>query len=481
MKKGKGLPWKTGGGNGGTALQGGAYALMITAVVLALAVVVNILVSVLPVNLTKFDMSASQLYSVTSNTKVVLNGLTEDVTIYWIVQADEEDAVIETLLSKYESLSDHIQVVKKNPDVYPNFAQQYTDETVANNSLVVECGDKSRYIPYDDIYLYEIDYYNYTSYVDSFDGEGAITSAIDYVVSDEQPKIYLLEGHGEAELSSGFSEQLEKDNIVTEQLSLLTVDEIPEDAACLMIYAPSSDISAEEKEMLADYTAGGGKLLVIAGPVEDASLDNLYSLIGDYGVTPAEGIVVEGDRNHYAYTPLAIMPTLNSHDITDPLLEENYYPILPMAQGLVVDGSGSVTELLTTSDSAYSKAAGYEMATFEKEEGDTDGPFALAVSIDCGNEGQIVWFSSSTFLEDAYNETSSGANLNLTMNAIASMIGESEAMAIRTKSLHYNYLTISESTASLLKVTMIGVFPLLYLSVGIAVVWKRRRSQNETV
>ena len=196
-------------------------------------------------------------------------------------------------------------------------------------------------------------------------------------------------------------------------------------------------------------------------------------------MTPAEGIVVEGDRNHYAYTPLAIMPTLNSHDITDPLLEENYYPILPMAQGLVVDGSGSVTELLTTSDSAYSKAAGYEMATFEKEEGDTDGPFALAVSIDCGNEGQIVWFSSSTFLEDAYNETSSGANLNLTMNAIASMIGESEAMAIRTKSLHYNYLTISDSTASLLKVTMIGVFPLLYLGVGIAVVWKRRRSQNE--
>ena len=66
------------------------------------------------------------------------------------------------------------------------------------------------------------------------------------------------------------------------------------------------------------------------------------------------------------------------------------------------------------------------------------------------------------------------------MNALSSLIGESEAMAIRSKSLNYHYLTISDSTSSLLKVTMIGVFPLLNLDVGICVVLKRRRVQNET-
>lgn len=55
-----------------------------------------------------------------------------------------------------------------------------------------------------------------------------------------------------------------------------------------------------------------------------------------------------------------------------------------------------------------------------------------------------------------YNAYSSGANVNLGMNALSSMIGESEAMAIRSKSLNYNYLTISDSTSSLLKVVMIG-------------------------
>ena len=38
---------------------------------------------------------------------------------YWIVQSGKEDSVLDNLLSKYASLSDHIQVIKKNPDVYP--------------------------------------------------------------------------------------------------------------------------------------------------------------------------------------------------------------------------------------------------------------------------------------------------------------------------------------------------------------------------
>ena len=468
-------------GDSRQALRGGSYSVIVTAVVLAILIGVNVLFSALPASVTRYDISAAQLYSVTSNTKAVVNALEEDVTIYWIVQSGEEDAVIENLLSRYENLSGHIHVVVRNPDIYPTFAQQYTDEAVQNNSLVVECGDRYRFIGYDDIYLYEADMYTY-SYSASFDGEGAITSAIDYVVSEELPQVYVLEGHGEAELPATFSEQVEKENLELTTFSLLTADEIPEEADCLLIYAPASDISPEEKEMLAEYAEGGGKLLVIAGPVADASLENLYSLLGDYGVETAEGVVVEADRAHYAFqSPAALLPDMASSAVTDPLIEENYYPILPVAQGLIVsDTATDVTALLTTSDTAFSKVAGYEMTTYEKEEGDIDGPFALAVSIACGNDGQIIWFASS-FLEDAYNAISSGANVNLGMSALSSLIGESEAMAIRSKSLNYNYLTISESTSSLLRVLMVGVLPLAYLGIGIGVAVRRRRLQSETV
>ena len=480
MKNRKFLPDRERAARNRIAFQGGSYSLVITAVVLAILIAVNVLVSALPTTLTKYDISSSKLYSITSNTKVVVNALEEDVTIYWIVQSGQEDSVIENLLGKYESLSDHIQVVKKNPDVYPTFAEQYTDETVQNNSLVVECGDRSRYIAYDDIYIQEADMYSY-SYNTSFDGEGAITSAIDYVVTEDLPQLYLLEGHGEGELPATFSEQIEKENIETQSLSLLTVDEIPEDADCILIYAPTSDLSQEEVEMLSEYTKNGGKLMVVAGPTEEnGTLENLYSLLGDYGVETCDGIVVEADREHYTFQPYILLPDLVSNDITDPLIEENYYVNMPISQGLILDNAtDAVTELMTTSESAFSKIAGYDLDTYEKEEGDIDGPFAVAVSIACDNDGQIVWFSSSTFLEDMYNAWSSGSNSDLAMNALSSLIGEREAMAIRSKSLNYNYLSISDSTASLLKVLMIGVFPLGYLGIGIGVILKRRRKQNE--
>ena len=80
-----------------------------------------------------------------------------------------------------------------------------------------------------------------------------------------------------------------------------------------------------------------------------------------------------------------------------------------------------------------------------------------------------------------YNSYSSGANVNLVMNAVSSLIGEREAISIRVKSIDYNYLTISEETSSTLKLLMIGVFPLAYLGLGICVIVSKRRRQNEAV
>lgn len=463
------------------AFKGGAYSIIITAVVLAILIVVNMFAQALPSTATQYDISSGKLYSITSNTKVVVNALEKDVTIYWIVQSGQEDDILEKLLDKYETLSDHLKVVKKNPDIYPTFTQKYTSETVSNNSLIVECGTRSRVIDYEDIYLSSGSTLT-DSGSTSFDGEGAITSAIDYVVNAQQPQLYLLEGHGEAELSSSFSDQIEGDNMETNTFSLLNENAVPEEADCVLIYAPTSDISKKEKKILANYVASGGKLFVMAGLAEKDDLHNLYSLLSDYGVESEDGIVVDVDSTHYAFQqPYILMPDMKEDEITNPLIEENYYAIVPIARGLTVketDSDAVVTELLTTSQDSYSKTDGYDISTYEKEAGDVDGPFALAVSIETAGEGGMVWVASSEFADDTYNSYSSGANIDLTMNAISSLVGESEAVSIRSKSLQYDYLTISDQTASLLKNLLIGLFPLAYLLVGIIVVVRRKR-QND--
>ena len=461
---------------GRIAAKGGSYSMAVTAIVVAILVAVNVLVSVMPASATKYDITSQNLYSITSSTKVVVNALEKDVTIYWVVQSDKEDDIIENLLSRYESLSSHIQVVKKNPDIYPTFTAQYTDETVPNNSLIVECGSKYRYISYNDIYLTDVDMSTY-SYVYTFDGEGAITSAIDYVTAEALPKVYTLEGHGEAALPDAFRSQIEKENMELESFSLLNTDSIPADGV-LLIYAPASDISEAEATLLRDYLTSGGKLLVMAGPTEDGTLTNLTGILSDFGVSTEEGIVIEGDRNHYAFQqPYILLPDMAEDDITTPLMEAKYYCIFPLAQGLTVTSS-SATALLTTSDAAYSKAAGFKLNTYEKEDGDTDGPFALAMSADTLNGGQLIWFASSSFLDEMYNAYSSGANLDLAMNALSSLVGQREAVSIRSKSLSYNYLTISDSNATILKTWMIAIIPLAFVVYGVLIVIERRKMRH---
>lgn len=459
----------------------GGYSFVLSLVVLAILVAVNVLAEKLPSSWTQFDISAAQLYSLTADTKAVVTNLDQDVTIYWISQAGQEDTVIEKLLDRYEELSDHITVLKRDPDVYPTFAQQYTDETVTNNSLVVESGERNRYIGYDDIYQYDTgNYYSTGSVSQVFDGEGQITSAINYVVRTDLPQVYLLSGHGEAELSQSFTDALTRANYETvADFSLLNVDAVPEDCDALLINAPTSDISGEELAMLQSYVQGGGRLLVFSGPQQDTDLPNLNALLADYGVTVTDGVVVDPNRDYYAFTaPYVLMPEIQQSDITQPLLDGSYNIIVPIARGLTVGDTtaGAVTPLLQTSTDSFSKAAGYAMSTYEKEDGDIDGPFTLAVSIeDSAAGGRVLWVASDYLLDEQYNAFSAGANLDFVMNGLSWMIGETDAVSIRSKSLDYNYLTISASSATWLKICMIGIIPVCFLLLGVDEVLRRRK------
>ena len=241
----------------------GGYSFLLGLIVLAILVAVNVLAGALPSRFTQVEISAAQLYSLTSDTKVVATNLDEDVTIYWIAQAGKEDTVIQKLLDRYSDLTDHITVVKKDPDTYPTFAKQYTDETVQNNSLVVECGSKSRYIGYDSIYNTDMNaYYSTGSVSRSFDGEGQITSAIDYVTTETLPQVYLLSGHGEAALSDAFSSQLERANYETvSDFSLLNVDDPDrEHYAFTEPYVLMPDIG--ESDITAPLTEGAYHVIV---------------------------------------------------------------------------------------------------------------------------------------------------------------------------------------------------------------------------
>lgn len=463
----------------------GGYSVAAVAIVAAIAVAANLVVESFPSSFTQFDTTSNDLFTISEQTEEIVSNIDEDVTLYWVVQSGEEDTTLETLLDSYTSMNPNISVEKTDPDLYPNLSSEYGITSLTNNSLIVECGTRSRYVDYNDIYEYDYSNYYYDgSYSVSFAGESELTSAISYVTNETLPKIYTLTGHGESSLSSDFQTAVEKQNMELEEISLLTVTEVPEDASCIFMYAPQSDISSEEKDILLTYLQGGGNFFLITDPQsESGSRPNLDALMAEYGMQEAEGIVLEGNGNYYAMNvPYYLLPNRESHTITSPLNEYNYYVLLPVAHGITIDSELrdglSVSELLTTSDDAFSKVAGYNLQTYEKEDGDIDGPFALAAaatdSIDDETDAHVVWVSSAAIVDDTTNSQVSGGNQDFFINALGWMCDHEDSISIHSKSLDYEYLTIDSGTASMLSVLVIGIIPVVYLCAGIYV-WARRK------
>ena len=186
------------------------------------------------------------------------------------------------------------------------------------------------------------------------------------------------------------------------------------------------------------------------------------------------------NTGNYYQSPYYLLPNIGSHDITEPLLENGSRVIAPIAQGIKVSdsirSSVKITHLLTTSDSAYSKQD-IMAQTYEKEEGDIDGPFDLAVAIEESYNDvntRIVWFSCAYMLQDEMDEAVSGGNSDMFRNALAWLVDKEDSISIRAKSLSAEALVVDEASANTWMIITIAVVPLVIIAAGF-VIWLRRR------
>ena len=462
-------------------LKYGSYSMFLTVLVLAIAVVVNLLAGELPSKYTQIDVSEEKLYTIGDQTEEVLKNLEEDVTIYRIVQSGNEDETITKLLERYEDASSHIKVEEKDPVVNPSFTSEYTQDTLTDNSLIVTCQDKNKIVDYNSLYEQSMDYTSYSYSVTGFDGEGQITSAIAYVTSEDLPKLYVLEGHGESTLSSTIEESIKKDNIDIETLNLVNVGEVPEDTDCILINSPQTDLSESEKETVLDYLESGGKALIFSD-YTTSELTNFDSLLANYGVERVDGVIFEGDNQHYvAQMPYYLLPEMNESEITTNLVSDNRYILMPVAQGIKQSEDArdtlNIVSLLSTTEDAYSKV-NTDSTTVEKEEGDIDGPFDIGVSIseevDDENSTQIVYFSSSALMQEQIDQMVSGSNTQLITDSLSWMCKQEESVSIPVKSVETSYLTITGYDVSFWSITAMILIPGVFLVTGF-VIWLKRR------
>ena len=466
------------------SLSMGAYSTGMIAVVLVIAVFLNLAVSSLPDSYTTVDVTSQKLYSLTATTKKMLKELSEDVTIYVINAENNQDTLVGKTLESYADLSDHIEVVYKDPVVSPDFYKEYTD-SISINSLIVECGDRFQVINYSDLYAYDFNSSTYQQTVSGYDAEGLLTSAIAYVTGENTSAVYRLEGYGEQTLEPAFSDGVKKENVVLENLTLLTSEGVPENATGVMILSPTNDLNEDDAQKLIDYLNRGGKIFLSTSYKEHFSeeMPNLTKVLNYFGLSIGDGLIVEQDESMMYQSPLYLLPEVEADSLTQNVFGKTYdFVMMPYTQPILIDETEgvTVTQLLSISQSAYSKTGLNESGELKKADGDPEGPFAVGVhaekALDSEKTAEIIVYSSDMLFTEVSNRYTMDNNLTLFTNAMSTMAGKTESISIPVKSYQAEVVTVPMASSVRLAVLFMGIIPAASLVIGI-VIWVRRKKR----
>lgn len=485
-----------------TGTTHGIYSVGLTAVVIAIVVVLNLIVGQLPEQYRNIDVSNTKIYEITDTSREFLQGLDEEVTFTVLAVKEEADERIQTFLSKYASLSKQISVEWIDPVLHPSALKEYD---AAENSIVVSCEKtgKTTTISFDSIVVVDYSAYYYTGSISEseFDGEGQLTSAVNYVASDAGKQIYRTAGHGEAMLPASVTELMDKSNYTVSEWNLMMNLEIPEDCDLLLMYAPVNDLTEEERDAVLSYLAGGGKMMLLLGDTEAAELPNLAAVMKEYGMEVAEGYIADGQRC-YQGNPFYIFPMLTvSGDMAKGLSSEMV--LLINAHGLNMADAArdtiSTSSFMTTSNDGYAVTETSEMqgtytlgavatetvydtknADDTEEAQDTDSESIEDNASDDaesseGKESRFTVISSASMIDSQITDIfTTLENTTLFMNAVTANFDGVENLSIEPKSLAVQYNTIQH--VGLLSLFTIFGIPLLILVGGFSVWFSRRKA-----
>lgn len=505
----------------GAASVNGSYSVGMIAIVAAIVVVVNMIAGQLPESMQKIDISDNKIYEISDTSKNLLKDLKEKITFTIYAEKSSTDERIKTFINKYKALSNKIEVQWVDPVQHPSELQE---NNVEQNNILVSCEDtgKSTIVTFDDI-LVSDDYSYYmggSGEPTSFDGEGQLTSAVNYVTSDTTKKIYYTTGHGEATFSTTISELFEKNNMTESELNLIMDNKIPDDCDLLFLNAPTSDITDDEKSLILSYMQEGGKVFVILGESESET-PNLDEVLSEYGIKAADGYIADMQRcyqgNYYYIFPeitaadelaeglssdMVLLVNSRGLTLTDPAREtitnldfmttsSDAYAVTEDAQEQGTYTLGAVaTETITpeseedeesdgtdetaddesdTSDEAADDESDGTDETADGESDDTDETDEETI------ESRLTVVASESLIDSQITETfATLENTDLFMNAVSANFDDVENVAIEPKSLEVTYNTMQH--AGLISLCVIFVLPAVILIYGFVRWWKRRKA-----
>ena len=346
-----------------------------TSIVLVLVIIVALNYVLLRQN-KRWDLTAGRQYSLSDQTRQVLDNL--EAPVRMLVFAREPDFPgYQDQLDQYAYLSSQVTIEYIDPDKQPLLTNQY--EVQAYGTIVLEYdGRVERVLSV---------------------GEQDLTNGLITVIEGVEQTVYFLEGHGEKEHTgadrdgySTVSDALGLDNFDVDSLVLAQQSAVPEDATVLVVAGPQTDLLPGEVEALRVYLDRGGKLLVLIDPPSTSEApepEGLLGLLREWGIELGTDVVVDDSGMRQLIGADASVPVVASypfHPITDRFNLLTAYPLARSVSAVTGNLDGPVAQpFLETSERSWAEADLDELATgqveLNEEAGDRPGPVTIGMAV----------------------------------------------------------------------------------------------------
>jgi ABC-type uncharacterized transport system involved in gliding motility auxiliary subunit len=432
----------------------------------------------------RWDLTKNQQYTLSDQTVKLVKNLDAPVKFLVFDQAGNFDRFRSTLEEyKYQSPS-KVDVEYIDADKRPVEAKQ---NQVNTYGTVV------------------ISYKGRTERVTSSD-EQELTNGLVKVLNPQKKKVYFVAGHGERDPEiaerdgySAVKTALEGDNYEVAKSVLAQQQDVPADAAVVIIASPKTDLIQTEADMLERYLKKGGHVLVLvdppadkapATPVLDAFLRSWDFQVNNDVVIDASGVgqLIGTD----ASVPV-VAPPYPSHPITDRFnvitaypLARSITPILPASNGrAAVPFLQTSARSWAETDMAQLKSGRVEL---NPDKGDKPGPVTIG-AVTATNatdapkpepgktderppESRFVTIGDSDFAAN-YAIRIQG-NQDLFLNTVNWLAQQENLISIRPKAPTDSRLTMTAQQATAVLFMSLLIVPAIVFGTGVYTWWRKR-------
>lgn len=444
----------------------GSNALVMTIAFLGILIVGNVLAYQNPVPIA--DLTEDKVNTLSPELAAALGTLPEKVTATAFFAQGSNTETADQLLNNIKANSNgkfDYQFI--NPDRDPQAAMNAG--VTGDGKILLQMGDRKEIV--------------------AFASETEILKGMLRLLNPGNNVVYFLTGHGERDIEQAGEASmtrakttLESKNYTVKTLNLLAENQIPEDASLIVIAGPLQPLSEEEVNLIKEYLANGGSLIVMEDPTAltefgDASDPLAAMLTQDWGITLNNDIVI--DLNSPQPTTAVSAYYDGSHPVTVSITRFGTY--FPFTRSLNVSDSEviTLTPLVQTNERSWGETDFQSLTQGGSEvgldPGEVQGPLTLAAAGENSTTGgRVVVFGTSNLAVDQIFD--SYGNSDMFVNSVDWSAEQEDLANITPKTPTERTFKIpSQPVWIVILLSTVFVIPGLVVLAGVSTWLSRRR------